>query len=554
MRLVLLSIGALLLMLSPTLRSTAHASYNCGTGWTLYTTSGGIRCVKRTLVGSPAVEGYAWYGEGSGQWGKYRHIGVVRSSGQTNTFTGSSADINGNGEDLNQFVDGGMTLTRSSATAYPTTFTVAPWSETWTQVTSTTYTSPFTAPATDCGSNFYSHAAGSKMRKYKSYLYTGSALESRVGIRCVLGLTAGAMDVWYGAGEQRTRPSTGANYIPTPWSAPTAFAHLGVRGGTSFGQFDLCNNPGFCIQRDFGAMTSSSVTLPDTGNGIKMDGTSMTSELWIPSRRKHSLRLQPIKVANTNGSNATPVTVTDVRDLVTRANAVYAAADTEFLFNTALPQTSALLTVFDNTLNAYSWNPVGSAEWNHANFLAEQMPSDVAAIFTWGPGGCPTTGGISGSDWSWISTVAVRGLGAACGGDHTLCGIFDDGQLAHEAGHYLGLPHTFKTAFADTNAAITAWEGTWNPFWGCIAKNAFDGDPQSNTPLDPYITTEQCTANASVTLNSFFCGNVTFPLPRTNIMSYYKSPAFPNDKTLTPEQKTVIENLLSTSALRQRLE
>ncbi len=80
------------------LTSTAFAAYNCGTGWTAYSVSGGVRCVLHVPSQGARPEGYVFYGEGGHSSSKYRHIGAVRRVGSSANFSGSVADINGNGE------------------------------------------------------------------------------------------------------------------------------------------------------------------------------------------------------------------------------------------------------------------------------------------------------------------------------------------------------------------------------------------------------------------------------------------------------------------------
>jgi hypothetical protein len=547
-------IGGTLVLLGSFIKP-AHAEFNCGTGWTLYTvkngsTTTGIRCVKYVPAAGSESDGYAWYGEGKNGY-KYRHIGAVRFS-SSNKFTGSSADINGNGEETNNFNDGTMVLNRSATTSYPATFTVQPWSETWNKESSaktTAYTSPFTSPATDCGSNFYN---SSKLKKFKAYQYSYSSTTSQIGIRCQLALSAYG-EVWYGAGEIRSRSSEGTKPTPTAWSSPYSYAHLGARSGASFGQWDICQNTSYCTMRDFGKITISSVAMADTGSGAAVSASDMTKELWIPSRRKHSLRVRPIKVRDSAGVHETPVSAQDVLDLVKRANAIYGAStNTEFLFNRDYVGADGGLTqITDSTLNTFNQSGAGSTAYKYGNYYAERTPSDIVMIFTWGgTGSCPTGGGQSGSDWGFVSTVAIR-PGGGCQ-DKNLCGVFDDGQFAHEVGHYLDLPHPFTTKTGNiTYKSIVEASNALNSA-GCDTSKAFDGDLISDTPPDPYNDEQNC--NGATTIKFTTCGNPTINLPRTNIMSYWYSPNFPNDKTLTAKQKAKIDNLLSTSSLRQRLE
>jgi hypothetical protein len=541
----------------------AYGTFDCGSGWALYTTTGvngtGVRCMKYVPATATETDGYAWYGEGVRNGSTYRHIGVVRRAfGYANRYVGSAADIHGNGEQLNNVYDGTMRLDRASAIAYPTAFTVAPWSETWTNAGlsgTTIYTSPFTQPAIECGSNFYDHTLFSTRRQYKVFLYADSTLKSEVGPRCVLGLDPFSGDVWYGAGENRTRPSEGTNPTPTPWSAPLRYAHLGVRSGTSYGQWDICQNTDYCASRGFGTINATIVTLPQTGDGIRLDGSTLASELWIPSRKPHSLRVRGLIARSSAAGLREPhVTEADMDALVTRANDVYQGTDIEFLYNTPLPAGAggALVKITDATLNEFDQQGSGP-EWSRATFFAERTPSDVVAIFTWGnpSAPCPKAGGVSGGGWSFVSTVALHPGGGCV--DHQLCGVLDDGQFAHEVGHYLGLVHTFPMD-PSSGQPFAAQVNVENAYKTTCDPSMFDYDMISDTLRDPFSNDHLCNAALTSVTLSVTCGVKTFSLPRTNIMSYYLSSGFPFDKTLTTGQRNAMNSNLVSVGARNRLE
>jgi hypothetical protein len=114
------------------------------------------------------------------------------------------------------------------------------------------------------------------------------------------------------------------------------------------------------------------------------------------------------------------------------------------------------------------------------------------------------------------------------------------GLFAHEAGHYLGLAHTFRTEFTSLEQAEAYFAQLNND------PAIFDGDGLSDTPPDPGLHFDEVAASstASVVLNG-----VEFLLPRDNIMSYYAHPW----KTLSPQQMKRVRRVLEIHPHRKTL-
>lgn len=91
------------------------------------------------------------------------------------------------------------------------------------------------------------------------------------------------------------------------------------------------------------------------------------------------------------------------------------------------------------------------------------------------------------------------------------CGHAHVDALAHEIGHYLGLPHTFA---ADPFESAAAGETHLKAGGG--TPDVFDGDGFGDTPPDPSIRSLECDPTREITL-----GGIPFRLPRQNIMAYY---------------------------------
>ncbi len=532
--------------------STAEASFDCGSGWTAYGGGGGVHCMRFLPASGSNAARYVWYAEGLHGTSKYRNIGVAAQSGTTNNFVGSMADISGNGESYSSFRDGNVTLTRSSSTSLPTTFT---WNgETWTNASSSilaSYTSAL-KPVIECGAGWQVHSAGAKRRQYKIFRNADSTTSSKVGVRCALGLTASATDVWYGEGEIRSRASEGTATSPGMWSLPSVYAHIGARQGTSYGQWDIKQHGNYNNARGLGTISVTYALLPDTGSGYIVNASDIAAELWIPSRRRHSLRIRPYLTSDSAGtpSLTTEMTAAEVATYVAWANNVFGGSNIEFLYNRSVPAGTGgqLSTVYNTSINDGNLDD-GTPGGLQAQFRAERFPADISVYFVHGSTpNVETVGGASSTTCAFVKSSPLGPQGCPGNAEDVI-------HLAHELGHYLGLPHTFtgnpttKKLFQSTSEAQKFYNAM-----SCSGK-IFDGDGL-DTSFDPFIEGTECASSVS-TLSLYCAATATwtvFDLPKDNLMTYYWSPDWPYDKTLTTGQMGAMEGTLKHNDMRLRLE
>jgi hypothetical protein len=252
------------------------------------------------------------------------------------------------------------------------------------------------------------------------------------------------------------------------------------------------------------------------------------------------VRIHAVRLTDDNGGRATAITRDEVRQWVDFANQVHSAANIRFLFD-AGANSADFVTVANTAINSTSQDPVSDPDWpkalRDANDIAARHPNKIVILFRHGPGANPTGGGFS---WSDINFVMMPGFQT-----HT-CGSQNLGLLAHELGHYLGLPHTFAHTFPGARADALAAAQNLFAFFN-FNRTIFDGDGVADTDQDPLLDVNGCDQSAtSVTL---FRGapdfrEVFFRLPRENIMSYYSAPT----KTLSPDQATIENNIVKSGA------
>lgn len=235
----------------------------------------------------------------------------------------------------------------------------------------------------------------------------------------------------------------------------------------------------------------------------------------------YTLHIHAVKVSNScPGERPAGITPQQVATWVAKANEVYAAARIRFEFDPT-PGKGDWSELNSTEVNSLTEHFPGDAGWEHGkaigNEFAARFPRKIVVFFRHGPDAAPLGGGFSSTAYNF---VAMPGFDAT-----TICGPTQNATLlAHELGHYFGLPHTFRQ-FKTRAEAAAALKAAGNK------PAAFDGDNIAETPPEPYIEELQCGPDALVMLNG-----IPFPLLRTNIMSYYAG----DPKTLLPRQIEIV--------------
>jgi hypothetical protein len=207
-----------------------------------------------------------------------------------------------------------------------------------------------------------------------------------------------------------------------------------------------------------------------------------------------SIPIVAFRAADKEGGRPCTINADEVRQWVEEANRVFAAAGMVFTYDGVIHD------LWDTDVNSVAFE--GDVHWNVArdtlNDLAKERKS-IIVVFRFGPD--PIKRGGGGFSWWTYDFVAMS--------------YFDPNAielLAHELGHYFGLPHTFGSIFKTVREAS-------DHILSRQPVSAFDGDSFviDDTPLDPFIEELKfVTAVQAVTL-----GGQTFALARPNIMSYW---------------------------------
>ena len=501
-----------ILLLAIFFSNSLYASFSCGPHLTTYKVisvtgakGNGVRCVK--FFGDVHRRELVWYGEG--YWGnfKYRHLGKASYSGTTKKYHGKSADIYGNGE----HGKGKANNLIIASTMNGFKVTGSGWNEYWTKVSNHSQYSSLNLPVKKCGKHF---------KQYRAYEREGR-IKGR-GTRCVLGHANNIF--WYGEGV---------------WNTGRYF-HIGVTRWMVMngqqGMFDICLKGAFCGAFDFGKVRVSETSIKGmTEKGYKSRGNGLINELWFPSKRSHSARLHFVRMANNDGTtHRITSTANQVKKWVKRANDVYYYGDIEFFFipdelgpdwsnwdNTAVNRmlgecdginfnTGGSYPSWCNVNDTWSYNPNNTweEERDEANDFAADFPEKIVIFMRHGPFNGATGGGFSNSTYNFVAAPGYHNT--------SYCGVNENiDLLAHEMGHYLSLDHPFGVSFQTVTEAEDYFINNGRDIL------RFDGDGLTDTAPDPFIKDLEC----DITTWSVNLDGISIPIPRNNIMTYWKSPS-----------------------------
>jgi hypothetical protein len=243
------------------------------------------------------------------------------------------------------------------------------------------------------------------------------------------------------------------------------------------------------------------------GGRIEWDlTTDHVQTLRIPSQASPTYIVPVVAVQardSLGGSRPALITPAEIQQWLVRVNEVFATTGISFVYNNQL-------LVLDNT-DVNNLMGTDDPQWIRARDLLNQMAAQQRAllvVFRYGPGPSPTGRGFSWWDYDF---VIMPGFSVT-----TVCGVQNLGLLAHEFGHYFGLPHTFGPIFQSEQDATDYYLSNFqNP-------NIFDGDRWllGDTLPDPFIQSFQC----DTARNSIVLAGTPFALARSNAMSYWHSP------------------------------
>lgn len=260
------------------------------------------------------------------------------------------------------------------------------------------------------------------------------------------------------------------------------------------------------------------------------------------AKRRYVVPFHAIKASDDDGRRAAEVTPADVAKWVDKANEVFAAAGVKFVFNPD-PRGPDWTEIRDTALNNLESK---LAHVRYAAQVSEGYPGKIVAIFRHGLGRTPVEDAYSSL---YEKALVMPGFATSrwiVGKDSR--GRWVEGQnlwmLAHELGHYMGLPHTFPNEVGTTTLA-TALMIMANG--GDI--DAMDGDQIPDTPPDAgfhyYIGRgwDPCKGPETYTVSETLRGR-TFSWElapdRHNVMSYFGC----DPVHITPMQAQVVQHRL----------
>jgi hypothetical protein len=244
-----------------------------------------------------------------------------------------------------------------------------------------------------------------------------------------------------------------------------------------------------------------------------------------------SVRVRAVIASDDDGGRRTPVTPEQIRLWVDQANMILADSAIRLEFDPSVGSDDwiELKSTLLNTMTGNS-NPQWEEQRTLANTIAASTPDRMMVLFRWGTGVNPTGGGFS---WTDNDFIVMPGFFTT-----QVCGEQNIGLLAHEVGHYLGLPHTFSWIASTINQVES--------FFVINNHNTqvFEGDGRDETEPDPFVSQfgPQCV------FDSLELDGVSLVLPRENAMSYYHPVSgFVSSQTSTMRQTLMLRTGMSLS-------
>jgi hypothetical protein len=257
--------------------------------------------------------------------------------------------------------------------------------------------------------------------------------------------------------------------------------------------------------------------LPPTGPGIlaaTAPDWSFAPTVLVPL----DVPVQAIFLADDDGSRPCAISPAEVQLWVNSTNQIWGPAGLHLTFNET-PGSPDHYWMNSTLLNSMggSGDPLWAQEVSLANSWAALYPGKLVMFFRYGPGPGPTGGGFS---WTSFDFIAMPGFNMT-----VVCGTQNRILMAHELGHYLGLPHTFPKEFSSLVDAVN-----YHTAGGSGPTNdVFEADGRDETEPDPYIDTVQYQCDSAI--GQVVINGTVFVLPKDNVMSYY----YPVDE-VTPSQ------------------
>jgi hypothetical protein len=253
------------------------------------------------------------------------------------------------------------------------------------------------------------------------------------------------------------------------------------------------------LVRSFGRVFDSSLMVLLT-SGL---GWADTAEKASP-RPVLTVKVLAVRVMDDDGGRPAAINPQEVQALVAEANRIYKPANVWFYFESTPEYFQPLRNTLINSLmpgdrqakpeDAAPGVQTQRERHQAAAEFAARYPDRMVVFFRYGDRvKRPTGNGYSGGHAKYVVMPGLRSTNMGLRG------------LAHEAGHYLGLSHTFAGSFHSVEDAEAYLREHHNDL------SVFDGDHLSDTPPDPRLGG----AEDSIMLNG-----IEVTLPRGNIMSY----------------------------------